>query len=181
MEHWIAECGASGAAFLNQSDIVTSSHFRDICRKNTCGNYNRCYKCPPDAGDIQELIAEVRKYHKGILYQTIHDIEDSFDIEGMAEAAKAHTQCCQAIEAAAADRYVEGFLHLSAGGCNLCDRCGKRDSIPCRHPGQALPSLEAYGINVHDTAENVRLPYINGVNTITYFGAVLYQEEKWEH
>jgi len=136
--------------------------------------------CPPDVGEIQELMAETRKYSKGVLYQTIHQIEDSFDIEGMQEAGKAHTRCCQAIEKEAAAHFGKEFLHLSAGGCSLCDRCGKRDSLPCRHPDQALPSLEAYGVNVHDTAQNVGLPYINGANTVTYFGAVLYQEEKWE-
>ena len=181
MKHWITECDVSGAAFLSQREIVTNSQFRDICRQNSCGNYGQCYTCPPDVGEILELMAEVRRYPNGILYQTIHAVEDSFDIEGMMEAAKAHTRCCQAIDKEAETRYPKGFLHLSAGGCNLCDRCGKRDSLPCRHPDQALPSLEAYGVNVHDTAENVGLPYINGVNTITFFGAVLYQEEEWEH
>jgi len=180
MEHWITECGVSGAALLGPKDIVTSSLFRDICRQNACGNYNQCYMCPPNVGEIQDLMAEVHQYAKGVLYQTIHNIEDSFDIEGMMEAAKVHTRCCQVIEQEAEVRYPNGFLHLSAGSCNLCDRCAKRDSLPCRHPDQALPSLESYGVNVHDTAENVGLPYINGANTVTYFGAVLYEEKKWE-
>ena len=180
MEHWITGHGVSGAAFLSQGDIVTSPHFRDICRQNACGNYGQCHMCPPGAGEIQELIAEVRKYPKGVLYQTVHAIEDSFDIEGMEEAGKIHTRRCQAIQKEAEARYTNGFLHLSAGSCNLCDRCAKRDDLPCRHPDQALPSLEAYGVNVHDTAGNVGLPYINGANTVTFFGAVLYQEEEWE-
>ena len=176
MEHWVTKCGASGAALLSQEDIITSTLFRDICRQNACGNYNQCHTCPPDVGEIQDLISEVRKYPQGIMYQTIHAIEDSFDIEGMMEASKAHTRCCQAIEKEAGARFPRGFLHLSAGGCTLCERCAKRDSLPCRHPDQTLPSLESYGINVHDTAENVGLPYISGANTVTYFGAVLYEE-----
>ena len=62
------------------------------------------------------------------------------------------------------------------GKCRLCATCAKRDGQPCRHPDDALPSLESYGIDVYHTAKDTALRYINGENTVTYFGMVLFGE-----
>ena len=48
-------------------------------------------------GEIHALMEEVRRYPYGLLYQTISEIEDSFDIEGMLEAGKLHNDLAQAI------------------------------------------------------------------------------------
>ena len=40
----------------------------------------------------------------------------------------------------------------------------------------AMSSLEAYGINVSVLAPQAGMKYINGINTVTYFGAVLLGE-----
>jgi hypothetical protein len=37
-----------------------------------------------------------------------------------------------------------------------------------------MPSLEAYGINVSELAKSAGMKYINGQDTVTYFGAVLF-------
>ena len=71
------------------------------------------------------------------------------------------------------DLGLEDCLFLGAGGCRVCSRCAKQDDEPCRHPDLALSSLEAYGINVSVLAPQAGMKYINGVNTVTYFGAVL--------
>lgn len=43
---------------------------------------------------------------------------------------------------------------LSAGGCFLCDECvGAKSGLPCRHPFEARPSMEALGIDVVATAK----------------------------
>jgi hypothetical protein len=65
-------------------------------------------------------------------------------------------------------------LHLSCGGCNLCERCAKLDDQPCRLPDKALPPMEGYGIDVYNTTKPTDLKYINGQNTVTYFGIVLF-------
>ena len=77
------ENGADKAQVIPQSQIVISPVFREICESNGCGNYGKCWMCPPDVGDIDSMMAAVRRYPHGLLYQTIHEIEDSFDIEGM--------------------------------------------------------------------------------------------------
>ena len=52
----------------------------------------------------------------------------------------------------------------------------KRTNEPCRHPELAMPSLETYGINVSELAASSGMKYINGQNTVTYFGALLFCE-----
>ena len=39
---------------------------------------------------------------------------------------------------------------------------------------QAMPSLEAYGVNVSQLAKTAEMKYVNGQDTVTYFGAVLF-------
>ena len=65
------------------------------------------------------------------------------------------------------------ILHLGAGGCRVCPVCGRRTGEPCRFPEKAIGSLEAYGVNVSLLAEAAGMRYINGQDTVTYFGAIL--------
>ena len=55
------ENGATKATIITQDQIVTSATFRDICATNACGIYGKCWMCPPDVGDIEELMAKVKK------------------------------------------------------------------------------------------------------------------------
>jgi len=165
--------GAAKATVIDAADIVLSASFRDICAGNSCGKYGRCWMCPPDIGEIEPLMAQVRSFRHGLLYQTIHEIEDSFDIEGMGEAGVQHAQVSQRISDAVRP-LLPGCLHLSCGGCHLCERCARLDDQPCRCPDKALPPMEGYGIDVYQTTRPTALKYINGQNTVTYFGIVLF-------
>ncbi len=169
--------GAAKAAVIENRQIVLSASFRDICAKNGCGLYGRCWACPPDIGEIKPLMERVRSYPKGLLYQTIARIEDSFDIEGMARAGKEHAQVSQRVQKSVGDLLGPDILHLSCGGCRLCDRCAKFENLPCRHPDKALPPMEGYGIDVYNTTRETDLKYTNGQNTVTFFGIVLFGKE----
>ncbi len=171
--HTALQCGAKKAALIPADAVVLDASFRDVCATNSCGCYGRCWMCPPDIGGIQQLMAKVRRHERALLYQTIAQIEDSFDIEGMLEAGRVHAQVSQRIEAAVRP-LLDEHLHLSCGGCHLCERCAKADALPCRHPDAALPPMEGYGIDVYRTVKPTGLKYINGQNTVTYFGIVLY-------
>lgn len=170
------ENGAHKAGLVHQYDIVTSTEFRDICAGNGCGNYGKCWMCPPDVGQIGPMMEQLRRYPYGILYQTIGQLEDSFDIEGMEAAARAHAWTSQRIQAALQPLLEGERFHLSCGGCNLCERCARRDDAPCRMPDRALPPMEAAGVDVYNTTKDTPLKYINGQNTVTYFGLVLFDE-----
>lgn len=164
--------GAAKATVIPVEQIVLSADFYKICEGNGCGNFGRCWMCPPFVGDIEALMAKVRTYSHGLLYQSISEIEDSFDFEGMFDAGRLHAQLSQRLEKDGA--LPKEHLHLSCGGCRLCERCAKRDDLPCRHPEDALSSMEAYGIDVYNTTKNTDLKYINGPDTVTFFGIVLF-------
>jgi len=132
--------------------------------------------CPPGIGEIGELIARAKTYPRGLLYQTIGTLEDSFDVEGMFATAANHARVSQTLQPTVAALLKKPFLHLTCGGCHLCEVCAKRTGAPCRHPECALPSMEGYGIDVYNTALATPLNYINGTDTVTYFGLVLFSE-----
>ncbi|MGI5976632.1 MAG: DUF2284 domain-containing protein [Candidatus Limivicinus sp.] len=170
------ECGAAKAVVIPQEQIVLSETFRDICKSNQCGNFGRCWMCPPEIGPIAELMERVRSYPRALLYQSIAEIEDSYDVEGMMEAGRNHAQLSQRIQGKIGPLMKNDILHLSCGGCHLCESCAKKENQPCRHPDKALSSMEGYGIDVYNTTKDTPLKYINGQNTVTYFGIVLFSE-----
>ena len=168
------QMGAFRASIIDASKIRTDPVFREICATNACGMYGKCYMCPPDVGNIDELMAQVGNYDYALVYQTVTELEDSFDFEGMIEAQKKSYPLAQSLRKIFADLNVTKVLHLGAGGCGVCETCAKRTGEPCRFPEKAMPSLEAYGINVSELAKAAGMKYINGQDTVTYFGAVLF-------
>lgn len=172
------EAGAAKAVVIPQKQIVLSGEFYNICKTNTCGKFGRCWMCPPDIGPIDSLMERVRSYRFALLYQTIGELEDSFDIEGMSEAARRHAQVSQAVQKAIAPLLTQACFHLSCGGCNLCEHCTKIENKPCRFPEKALIPMEGAGVDVYNTTKDTPLKYINGQNTVTYFGMVLFEEMK---
>ena len=171
------DCGATKAAVIGQESIVLNAEFRGMCEANRCGAYGKCYMCPPDVGPIDELMRKIRSYDKGLFYQIICPLEDSFDIEGMAEAKKQLVRVSQGLLDALRPVLGEEALHLSGGGCGLCPTCAKATNEPCRHPDRAMASLESCGMDVYQTTRSTQMKYINGADTVTYFGMVLYREQ----
>ncbi|MGN0998968.1 MAG: DUF2284 domain-containing protein [Faecousia sp.] len=168
--------GAAKATIIDGTQIVLSEQFRRVCESNQCGGYAKCWMCPPYIGPIGELMAKVRSYPQALLYQTIFEIEDSYDIEGMFEAGAKHAQVSQNVQKEMVTLLKAPFLHLACGGCHLCPTCAKRSEEPCRFPEKALPSMEGYGVDVYNTTKDTPLQYINGQNTVTYFSMVLFSE-----
>lgn len=165
--------GAFKAAFVPLSNVKTDVSFREMCERNVCGKYGKCWTCPPDQGDINELIESLKAYTQVLVYQTVSKLEDSFDIEGMYEAGRRHNQLLQEImKLYNSDTLGCKVMHLGAGGCQVCERCAKMDGTPCRFPEKAVSSLETYGINVSELAKSGNMKYINGQDTVTYFGAL---------
>ena len=167
--------GACGAEYFEGRSIVLDRQFRDICRTNACGRYGRCYMCPPDIGNIEENMEKIRAFPHVIVYQSISPLEDSFDFEGMMEAGEHHGRISGRIHLALKELLAEPYLHLSSG-CRLCQRCAKLDALPCRHPEIALGAVEGHGVDVYQTVKNSSLKYVNGENTVTYFGMLFFRE-----
>lgn len=172
VEEDIRAMGALMASVVPVKEVQFLAEFRDACRANSCGKYGRCWMCPPDVGEIDEMIDRAKQYQWAVVFQTVGQLEDSFDIEGMQDAAVAHNQLTQQVAAAWQPR-LQNTLVLGAGGCQLCETCAKIDGEPCRFPDKAISSLEAYGISVQQLASLAGMKYINGTNTVTYFSCLL--------
>jgi len=166
--------GAFKSGIVKTSDIITDRAFRGMCESNACGMYGKCHMCPPDVGDIDTLMDEIKKYDYALVYQTVTELEDSFDFEGMIAARRAMPKISLNMRKLFKEMNISHVLHLGVGNCGVCERCAKQAGEPCRFPDLALPSLEAYGVNVSKLAQSAGMKYINGQDTVTYFGAVLF-------
>ncbi|MBQ3084868.1 MAG: DUF2284 domain-containing protein [Clostridia bacterium] len=162
--------GAKNAAIVAVDEIELEAKFRELCASNACGMYGRCWTCPPDIGEIDALMEKLRSYRSALVYQTIFPLEDSFDFEGMMEAGRRHNELVQKLR-----KEIPEGLHLGAGGCKVCSPCAKHSNEPCRFPDRAIASLEAHGVNVSKLAQLAGMKYINGADTVTYFGAVFFE------
>ena len=170
----VIDLGAFKASVISAEEIKTDKMFRELCEANACGMYGKCYMCPPDIGDVEVLMAKLRDYRFALVYQTVTALEDSFDFEGMTEARIEANRIALKLRSAFDEIGIKNVLHLSAGACGICETCAKRTGEPCRCPDLAMASLEAFGINVNELAKSAGMKYINGQDTVTYFGAVLF-------
>ncbi len=178
----ISTCLDSGvyrAAVIETDRIPFDESLRAYCEANVCGAYNKNYACPPCVGSPKEVIHKAKQYKKALVFQTVTKLEDSFDVEGMEKAEKSHEETAKKIYAEISSK-IAPFLQLTAGGCRVCPVCAKTEEKPCRFPELAISSLEAYCMNVSTLAPICEMKYINGANTVTYFGMFLYelQEER---
>ena len=164
--------GAYKVNFVPVEKIEFERSFRDLCASNACGMYNRSWMCPPCVGEIDDLIARAKQYCWAMVYQTVNDLEDSYDIEGMLAAGEQMNRLTDRIRGEL--DFGPDALTLGAGGCRICKVCAKVEGKPCRFPEKAISSLEAYGVNVSKLAELAGMKYINGQNTVTYFGTVFF-------
>ena len=131
---------------------------------------------PKPTGDIDDLMARARSFDSILVYQTVGQLEDSYDFEGMTEVGNRFIAMCQRVNEELKPVFGKEMLHLGKGGCGLCKRCTILDNEPCRMPDKALSSLEMYGVDVYRTTEGTGLKYINGPETVTYFGMVLFND-----
>lgn len=168
--------GARQAAELRVEEVPFARSFRTLCQSNACGKYGTSYMCPPDIGEIDALIARAKTFERVVLYQTVGLLEDSYDIEGMLAAGQRHNDLAQKISQELSHAPFSAVLHLGAGGCRVCSVCAKVTGEPCRFPQRAISSLEAYGVDVSALTARCGMNYINGQNTVTYFGAYFYCE-----
>lgn len=171
----VEQAGAYKTGVVAVKEIPFEAEFRKACESNACGMYGRSWMCPPHVGEINALIEQAKGYEWALVYQTVGELEDSYDIEGMLEAGQKMNALTQVVRGLVqtSGLNAQETLHLGAGGCRVCERCAKFTDEPCRFPEKAVSSLEAYGVSVSQLAQLCDMKYINGQDTVTYFGAVL--------
>ena len=168
------DCGFETVAELDVSTLKALPEVRDMCAVNTCGMYGRKWSCPPGCGEIDECAAKMKKYQHGILVQTVGDIEDSLDFEGIMEVKENHDtrykECVLKLR-----EELNDFLPLADGACTICDKCTYPDE-PCRFPDKCLSSMEAFGLYVADVCKQNGVAYNYGPEKMCYSGCFLYND-----
>lgn len=165
------EAGFSHAGVLDAGTLTPLDAVREMCAADKCGLYGHCWTCPPGCGSIAENASAMARYSGGIIVQTTRTLEDDFDYEGMQACGDEHKALFLAVYRQLREVFP-GMLALGAGGCRLCGECAYPDS-PCRRPGEALSSMEAYGLLVSDVCTQNGLGYYYGPGTMTYTGCYL--------
>lgn len=166
------ETGFSEAGYPDIARLKYYPEVRSLCEKNTCRNYGTSWACPPAVGTLEECRARVEQYGKMLLFSKKYELEDSFDLEGMLEGMQDFKRTVDRFQ-----KEIQGllpsFLLLANEGCGRCSSCTYPDA-PCRFPETLHHSLEGYGFIVSELAADAGIRYINGTNTVTYFGALLF-------
>ena len=165
------EAGFTHVAPLDAATVELKDEVRAMCGANTCGAFGKNWSCPPACGTLDELRRQVAGYRRGILVQTVGDVEDSLDYEGMMAVEAAHREHFDRLHGRLLERWP-GLLALGAGGCARCRACTCPDA-PCRFPDRRVSSMEAYGMLVSEICRANGLGYYYGPDKIAYTGCFL--------
>ena len=175
IDEWVAyakELGFSEAAPVDPAALKPNAEVRAMCAADKCHAYGKNWTCPPECGDLETCAERISSKAKGILVQSVAQLEDSFDIEGMMEAERDHTARFHAL-ADKAHAEQKTALCLGTGGCRICGKCAYPE--PCRFPDRACASMEGYGLLVSDACAAAGISYYHGPNTLAYTACVLFE------
>ena len=173
LEKLALDSGFTHAVPLDTTTISLKQEVRDMC-KNGCQQYARRWSCPPGCGSLNELREMICHYKKGILVQTVTELEDEFDWDGMIKAQNRHQEHFHLfLEKLCA--FNPEFLPLGTGCCMICKTCSYPEA-PCRFPQKRISSMEACGMVASEVCRQNHLKYYHGPNTIAYVACVLVKE-----
>ncbi|CUX30233.1 DUF2284 domain-containing protein [Clostridium sp. C105KSO13] len=172
LEKIIEECGVFEYGVIAPKRVSFMQEVRAMCEVNSCGTYGTRWICPPGIGSIQECRERCLEYQTMLVFTGKYELEDSFDYEGMIEGIDRFKKMVRMIDKAV-NPLLTTYLLLGNEGCDRCETC-TYPVAPCRFPQRVNPPIESMGIMVSELAKQIGIKYINGKNTITYFGALLF-------
>lgn len=168
------ELGFETIAVLDMKTLVSKPEVRDMCTVNKCASYGKKWGCPPGCGTIEQCQKMMEGYTLGVLIQTVGDLEDSWDFEGIAQAAGTHKlrfdALCDFMRS-----WEEKILPMSAGGCDLCESCAYPE--PCRNPEKISYSVSAFGLLVNEVCKDNGVTYYYGSDKMAFTGMILFGEK----
>lgn len=161
-------CGSVGA-----DKLVVNPEVRIMCASDRCNAYGHNWMCPPHCGELDEFQHLIESKNSCYIVQTVAELEDEFDFEGMVDAERLHKKRFNALaRAIKADVELKDALLLAAGTCTLCPKCNCPDE-PCRNPDHAMVSMEAAGLLVSEVCTSAQVPYNHGKGTIAYTSCIV--------
>lgn len=171
----IADCGFEFIDPFDATKVSVNPSVRDMCAADKCQAFDRSWSCPPACGSLEECSAMMDGYEKGLIFQTVTELEDDFDFEGMMEGNELHGERFRELSKAVAAEIDFPILLLGAGSCTMCAKCTYPDH-PCVHPDLMHPSMEACGLYVNEVAKLAGAESHHGPATYTMFSCVMYNE-----
>lgn len=126
-----------------------------------CGTYGRNRQCPPHAMPPEETRDLLKSYQHVLL------------VEGTPPGRRFHDQLI-GLERKAFLAGCHKAFALGAGPCPVCETCPEDGT--CRQPEKARPSMEAFGIDVYETARRAGIilkPVTKKGRYVKYIGLVL--------
>ena len=113
----------------------------------------------------------MRSYPRGILVQTVGQLDKAIDTRGYRRTEQRHLEQFQKLCQALRQEYPNA-LCLGSGGCRACKTCAWPES--CRFPDRASSSMEGYGLFVTQVCRDNGMDYYHGERTITYTACILF-------
>lgn len=167
------EAGFKIAEPLDPKTLKFLPAVRDMCK--ACKDYDTKWVCPPGCGEIDEMASRYHRFKNGVLFQTIWNLDDEYDLDGMMQSAEEHKAAMGKLLEALSG-LDEEVLPFGNDGCHYCNECTYSES-PCRFPEKAFPSLESVGLLVGDVCKSNKVTYYYGRNTVALTGAFLFNPE----
>jgi len=165
------ECGFTHFAQLDVSTLEFMQEIRDMCNPKQCNKYNTSWSCPPACASLEEMREKVKSFTKGILVQTVGELEDSLDWDGIMEAGARHKENFGKMRTILSKKHPS-LLAMGAGECRLCETCTYPDE-PCRFPDKMEVSMEACGLFVSKVCTDNDLAYNYGSENIAFTSCFL--------
>lgn len=169
------ECGFESMGIAPAQELRVHKEVRDMCAAGKCHVYGKSWACPPACPTIEEYQEQFARFEQCLVVQTVGELEDDFDFEGMMEAEGTHKKRFLSLAEqghALFDETGAASLFLSAGTCTLCKPCSYPDS-PCRFSDKRMTSMEAAGLMVAEACGLAGIPYNHGPLTVAYSSCVL--------
>ena len=163
------DLGAAQAIAIPVTDIVVDERTLLKCMVPLCSHYGELM-CPPNVLPISKFKEILNYYHRAILIKVDIPVSDLPGSSGKREkqpaappaedhlnnardSLKRLHEIVSQIESASIEAGYPFAAGLIGGPCPLCEKCvGIRSGLPCRHPFQARPAMDAMGIGVIATA-----------------------------
>ena len=166
-----AECGFTHSGPLDVSTLEFLQDVRDMCAADKCNRFDKSWACPPACGSLEEMRERVKGYTHGFLVQTVGELEDSYDWDGIQEAGKRQGESFGKMwDRLEADGY--SVFAMGTGGCTKCESCSYPDA-PCRFPKRMAASMEACGLYVSKVCTDNSLAYNYGPDKIAFTACFL--------
>jgi len=171
LEDIAKQSGFTHYAQLDVSTLEFLQEVRDMCNPEKCRSYNRSWSCPPACASLEEIRECVKKYTKGILVQTVGELEDSMDWDNIIETGVRHKENFGRMRENLGKKHPS-LLAMGAGECKVCEACTYPDN-PCRFPDKMEVSMEASGLFVSKVCKDNDLEYNYGPEKIAFTSCFL--------